>query len=321
MAEGTTLMHVLAVISFLLFLTSMSLSTYYTIEEGYYKNDILEDFTSASKCGPCLDLALVRPKLADFAFIHCPENLKKWAIFNETSQFAERYVWQESAPSGTTKMVEDYSSIDDSAFKGGIEDRWLNWGNDPRKVQYKLGAIVLVILMWVCSGYIGMSCMAADSENTGHKVFILTVALLGISLFVWFFTAWFLAEAEIQHVESFNGMECPVMSVSYKTYEAFRIISVIVFLYSMIYLLLRCMKDILSGGAADYIENVSNAFQLLFPVMVILGIVGFTVVLAEVPEDQAECYVAIVVFFSLIFCLCLTTWGSKFSRPIVTAAL
>merc|ERR1711953_379867 len=102
--------------------------------------------------------------------------------------------------------------------------------------------------------------------------------------------------------------------------EAFRIISVIVFLYSMIYLLLRCMKDILSGGAADYMENVSNAFQLLFPVMVILGIVGFTVVLSEVPEDQAESYIALVVFFSLIFCLCLTTFGSQFSVRAIPAA-
>jgi len=313
MAEKNTCMNVLAVVALLLFLTSISLSTYYTIEEGYYKNDQLQPFRDASTCGPCLDLALERPKLADFAFIHCPENLKKWAIINETTGAADRYVWQKSTPSGTTKMVEDYNSIDETAFKGGIEDNWLNWGNDPRKVQYKVSAIVLVVLMWICSGYLCMVCMAANPETGAEsdQILVVTISLLGISLFVWFFTAWFLAEAEVQHVENFNGTDCAVMSVSYKTYEAFRVISVIVFLYSIIWMWLSCMKDILSGEASQYMENLNNAFSLLCPVMLILGTVGFMIVLAEVPEDQAESYVALVVFFSLIFCLCLTTCASK----------
>jgi len=178
-------------------------------------------------CGQCLDLAY-EGNTADFSFVYCKENLKRFEIAQDNGE--TEYIYASDIPAMTSnetlESVRTYDSVDSTAFQRSYVEEWFG---TKRKVNYVSTAITFVVLFAMCACCCGAGALYLFASESKEASWSGSGILMVVNLFIWMTTVISTANVEIMQPEMFGDLECLIVDIGYAFYRTVLVLNMILF--------------------------------------------------------------------------------------------
>jgi len=267
--------------SFIVLLASFAITSYIIYEVSYDQQRTVKSLTSEKACGSCLDLAVESNPAADFSFINCPANVKKWTVPGHPD------TWSVQEPVADAKMIEDYKSVNKNAFRQiyGSYNYWSfehsrkpNFDSQGWSLIAVNGLMPLLFAMYIL-------CQQSDSWKLVLSIFntIFVYVNTGDSLMM-------VAMMEVQQKRSFGDIDCMMFPSGYAFYSLFFMLTY-VFLG---YLIILCLTT--------FLENCCQ--RLLLIIYVSLPFVLLTMdifYLIALYKSDSKYFITLLILFLVVF--------------------